>query len=517
MEFKVSRETISTADCIYEGIQEQGIELDYILPDYYPDVFRLVRYEVNPVAADYSVNGDKLSYELKCDIKIMYCSENGSVLQCVNQKQTYTKNVELGRSCENITVKLNAKCDYVNCRAVNKRRLDLRGAVSVKIRAEGEKQQEIVCDVSGMNVQLKKTDVKFASDKICVKRNIQLSEDIEITSVQPSVISIVRCSCGHISCEKKNISGKLLAKGDVSVNVLYACEKDGEGSLEPMEFIMPYSQIIDVEHGNEDYEFDVKPEIVFCDVVPVQSGDGENRTLRCEAELTLCCNAVKSRSAVIASDAYSTTYPCNISMSDIKLEQIPVSEEYSVHHSFKMLSGEDMPEKVYYVWCSPKNVNAVLSDDRRKLTISGMLTYVVACRDCSGMIAMPDKDEAFEEIIELDNNFSGDAVTAEIYVNDASYNISADNSLILTADMKAEISVYKSAYVKAVSDISVDGEIKKIRDGDYSIKLYYGTENEDVWEIAKRYSTCVDAIIDENELDGDCLEQSGMLIIPIVS
>jgi hypothetical protein len=146
-----------------------------------------------------------------------------------------------------------------------------------------------------------------------------------------------------------------------------------------------------------------------------------------------------------------------------------------------------------------------------------MLTYVVACRDCSGMIAMPDKDEAFEEIIELDDNFSGDAVTAEIYVNDASYNISADNSLILTADMKAEISVYKSAYVKAVSDISVDGEIKKIRDGDYSIKLYYGTENEDVWEIAKRYSTCVDAIIDENELDGDCLEQSGMLIIPIVS
>jgi hypothetical protein len=83
--------------------------------------------------------------------------------------------------------------------------------------------------------------------------------------------------------------------------------------------------------------------------------------------------------------------------------------------------------------------------------------------------------------------------------------------------MKAEISVYKSAYVKAVSDISVDGEIKKIRDGDYSIKLYYGTENEDVWEIAKRYSTCVDAIINENELDGDCLEQSGMLIIPIVS
>ena len=130
---------------------------------------------------------------------------------------------------------------------------------------------------------------------------------------------------------------------------------------------------------------------------------------------------------------------------------------------------------------------------------------------------MPDKDEAFEEIIELDENITGEAVTAEIHIEDVSYNISSDNTLMLSTDIRAEISVYTSAYINAVSDISVDGEIKKIRDGDYSIKLYYGSENEDVWEIAKRYSTCVDAIIEENELDGECLDKSGMLIIPIVS
>lgn len=517
MDFKVNKEMISTADCIYEGIQEQGLELDYILPDYYPDVFRIVRCEANPVITDYSINGDKLSYELKCDLKIMYCSENGSILQCVNQKQSYTKNIELGRSCENPTVKLIPKCDYVNCRAVNKRRLDLRGAVSVKIRVTGKKEQEIVSDVEGMNVHLKKSSVRFASDKICVKKNVQLTEDIELTSVQPSVISIVRCCCEHITCEKKMISGKLLAKGEASISVLYACEKESDGCLEPMEFSIPYSQIIDMDSSDDTFEFEVKPEVVFCDVVPIQSSDGENRIIRCEAELILCCNAVKSTSVSIAADAYSTTYPCNVSMSEIKLEQIPVSMEYPIHHSFKMLSAEDMPEKVYYVWCTPKNVNAVISDDKKTISLSGMLSYVTACRDNSGMIAMPDKDEAFEEIIELDENITGEAVTAEIHIEDVSYNISSDNTLMLSTDIRAEISVYTSAYINAVSDISVDGEIKKIRDGDYSIKLYYGSENEDVWEIAKRYSTCVDAIIEENELDGECLDKSGMLIIPIVS
>lgn len=43
MDFKINRETVSAAECVYESMQEQGIELDYILPDYYPDIFKLVR------------------------------------------------------------------------------------------------------------------------------------------------------------------------------------------------------------------------------------------------------------------------------------------------------------------------------------------------------------------------------------------------------------------------------------------------------------------------------------------
>ena len=516
MDFKINRENVFSADCIYEGVQEQGIELDYILPDYFPDVFRIVRCEAEPVIADYSINGDRLSYELRCDLKIMYCSETGSVLQCVNQKQTFTKTVELNRICENISVELKPETDYMNCRAVNKRRLDMRGAVSVKIKAVGEKSQEVISDISGLNVKLKKTPVKFASKKITSRKNIQLTEDIELTSLQPSVISIIRCKCIEITCEKKLVSGKLLAKGEAVLTVLYACEKDGEGLLEPMEFSMPYSQIIDLEGSDDSFEFSVKPEIVYCDVSAFQNKEGENRNLRCEAELQLNCTAIKSASVNIGTDAYSTTHPCNVSMTEIKLEQIPTVIGQEIHHSLKMLSGDEIPEKVYYVWCSPKNVNAVISAEEKKLPVSGMLRYTAACRDNSGLLSMPEKEEAFEEIIVLDEIYENASATAEIRINDVSYNLS-DGDFTVSADITALVSLCTSASVKAVSDISVDEEVKKIRDGDYSIKLYYGTENEDIWEIAKRYSTSADAIAEENELCGERLEQSGMLIIPIVS
>lgn len=517
MDFKINRETVSAAECIYEGIQEQGIELDYILPDYYPDIFRLVRCEVVPVITDYTVNGDKLSYELRCDIRILYCSEGGSVLQCVSQRQSFSKSLELGKFCESPTITLTPKSDHINYRAVNKRRLDLRGAVSVKIKVEGEKNQEVICDAFGFNVQLKKTPIRFASKKITAEKTLQLTEETEISSAQPPVIGIVSCRCFPTECEKKMISGKLLAKGEADVKLLYSCENDGEGALETLSFSVPYSQIVDVDGIDDTFDCTIAAEVVSCDVTPSTDKSGENRIIKCEIELRLVCRAVKVASVMLGTDAYSTVHPCEVTVSEIKAEQIPVVFTENFRHNAKICEGENVPQTVYSMWCTPKNINTHCSEDGKKLTISGMLSYTMAAKDSAGMIIMPDKDEAFEETIDLDGELAGSLITADICISGVSYNISTDGILTAKADITAKISVYTASSVKAVTDISVDESVKKQRDGDYAIKLYYGTENEEVWDIAKRYSTCVSAVIEENELSGDRLESGGMLLIPIVS
>ena len=43
MELKVNREVISVCEELYSGVQEQSTELDYILPDYFPEIFRISR------------------------------------------------------------------------------------------------------------------------------------------------------------------------------------------------------------------------------------------------------------------------------------------------------------------------------------------------------------------------------------------------------------------------------------------------------------------------------------------
>ena len=67
---------------------------------------------------------------------------------------------------------------------------------------------------------------------------------------------------------------------------------------------------------------------------------------------------------------------------------------------------------------------------------------------------------------------------------------------------------------QVIKQVEVNENAEKPKCEDYSLKLYFAEENEDIWNIAKRYNTSAAAIEAENEVaDG---KVSGLLLIPIV-
>ena len=46
MELKLNKEIVSVKEAIFDGMQEQSVELDYILPDYYPEIFKLIKCQM---------------------------------------------------------------------------------------------------------------------------------------------------------------------------------------------------------------------------------------------------------------------------------------------------------------------------------------------------------------------------------------------------------------------------------------------------------------------------------------
>ena len=52
MDLKINREMLPVTEVILDEMQEQSVELDYVLPDYDPDIFRMIRSEERRVGKE---------------------------------------------------------------------------------------------------------------------------------------------------------------------------------------------------------------------------------------------------------------------------------------------------------------------------------------------------------------------------------------------------------------------------------------------------------------------------------
>lgn len=516
MDLKVNREIIGTNEVIFDSIQEQSVELDYILPDYFPDIFKLIKCQMEPRIVSSHVSGDRVNYEMVVCIRILYCAEQSRAVQCVEQKLNYSKTIDLGKNCECPTAFLRAKTDYVNCRVVNQRRLDMRGAVSTKIKVSCVQKQQVLCDAFGMNVQLKKSMLSFAASRLEVSKRITVTEEIDLGYSKPGVISIVRSDAVVISYDRKIIANKVILKGDAQVNFLYTCRKDDADSLEVMQFALPFSQIMDMEGIDERFETIIDISVISCDLMPRTNAEGENKLLDCELNLLLQCSAVRNGSVDVLSDAYSTTFPCEYSVQNVRIDKPPraFSDTHLAKTAIECKDGEI--SCVFDAWSRVNNLTARMNLEKRQILVLGSVCFSVLARNELGTPIMLESDVPFEHSFEMENLTEDSTFDIKAIVLSCSYNLASTNTVELKAEIRINGCINESTMVKILSDISFDESRTKTRDGNYALKLYFADAGEDVWEIAKKYSTSVNAIMEENELADEILPQRGMLLIPII-
>ena len=278
MDLKINREMLPVTEVILDEMQEQSVELDYVLPDYDPDIFRMIGCEIQPTIVTSTTGTDRITYELRADIRVLYCGSGSTLLQCVTQQMTFTRNVELPRPSEDPIVTLRPRTTYANCRAVSPRRLEVRGAVSVAVHVTGDRRQEVIQDVFGMHVQLRKVPVEYAAQKRRAVKHILLNEDVELGASKPPIRSIVRSSVRLGHEEHSILAGKLVAKGEASVQFLYTWQQeDGTNGMEQMQFTVPYSQIVDMAQIDDTYRGSVDAQVIRCDIKPCP---GKGRKIR---------------------------------------------------------------------------------------------------------------------------------------------------------------------------------------------------------------------------------------------
>lgn len=517
MDFKVNRETLSVSETVFDGSSETSVELDYVLPDYYPDIFKLIKCLVTPSVVQSSVNGDKISYELSVVIRILYCADQsaGHGMQCVEQKLAYTKTIDLGKHCENPMITLVPKVDYANCRVVNSHRVDVRGAVTVRCRVVCENKQPAVCDAFGGGIQLRKHLVPCAGSKHVTSKRIEVAEEFDLGYAKPSIQQIIRCDASVLAADKKVIANKLVAKGEIQLSLLYTCDKEGHQGMESMRFTLPFSQVMELEGVDERYTTILNVHVVGCEMTPKTNPDGEEKLIDVKLSLLLDAVAVGSATAELAVDAYSTKHPCTYSSADARIEKLPRELSGSVMVAAAAHAGEGTSINcVYDAWCEVQGVSSQISPEG-ELTVMGNLHTCVMIKDAEGLPMMLESADPFEWQLKGESLSPNSRFDPTVQVVSCSYGLQAPSSVEVKAELRINGTLWDWEACSILTDIQPDFESAKTAEEDHALKLYFADAGESIWDIAKRYSISVDAVLYENELEDQTLTQRSMLLIPM--
>ncbi len=510
-EIKVRKTAVCTEKTVLDTTCEQPIEKDIVLPDYYPDIFRVLRCCVTPSAEPHSVSGEKLSYNVDAKIRVWYLSEGSNKINCIEQDVGFVRSAELDSDAQDSVVYISTKCDYINCRASGSRRLDIRGALSIRIKAVSSADAEIISDAEGAGIETRKERVTYPAKRLAATKRITLIEELELSKSKPPIGTVLDSSCRVIPKEHKMIAGKLVTKGDCELRVMYTPSGDDEDAdVQTMSYTLAFSQIIDIDGIDDDFEADVDISCTECEITPKQ---GSATVAECEIVLLVRCRAVKYEQGQMVSDAFSTIYQTRLTAADgcTKKEDRTVCENMEV--SCTVTNNDEGLGSVLGCTARCSNVSSRYDEDSGRLTVYGNVFFEMLGRSSEGMPVFIEKDEAFEKELTAEGDIGSCTVEVCAEAESCSYRLTGDSSADLSAVVAIKAKIRENDEIKLVSGIEIDSESEEQKPEGFCVRLCRCEEGDGLWDVAKRYRASVEAIRAGNELD-DEQTLKGVLLIP---
>lgn len=511
MELNTVKKAVITNEGILDTSAEYPLECDIILPDYFPDISQILCCNTQTKVLNKNIQGEKLVIDCVTETKIYYLCEEKH-LHCAEYKMNFTKTCELKEPIKKAVVYIMPKTDYANCRAVSPRRFEVRGAISLDISVVAIKEEEIICNAKDKCLQLRKkckdvNQITNERNEIC-----EIEETVDLASKNCEARNIIDFSASACVTDFKAISGKIITKGELCLKVLYYSD-DEEPKICNIEYSLPISQIIDCDGANENSSVIVMYDVACVNLQPKPRLDGMISEIGVEAKINVCVICHNQNRIQAVTDCYFTKYECLPKYKNISLYNLQeIEKDKSVYKN---------------TICLPKGTCEVISvreecTEKSFTYKDGTICFVcniivhIFIRDKDGEIKhIEDKQEfVYKRNIQLNTNDVRGFLKANILCS--SFNLMADCSLEYRCEICISGGIYTVTKDKVICEIEQGEEKENAQNRNCCLKVYFASKGECVWDIAKKYNTSIDSVVEENEIESEELSERMMLIIPIL-
>lgn len=237
MELKVFRDALPAAGANCTVKAELPLETEILISDYLPPVFKLVKCFAKPVVLQKQLQPGKLTLEGYLRCIVYYQGEDDAGLCQTEQKLPFNKVLELPEFAFTAwTAQVEGQTEYLNCRSVTPRRIEVRGAFGLVASVYTQQKTEVLTALADGGIEQQLTTLEGVRRAAVLDKLITVEGELAFPSPPAAILDIAGTASLH---DLKVLNAKAVAKG--TLHVLCAWRAEGESALQSQSLDLPFS------------------------------------------------------------------------------------------------------------------------------------------------------------------------------------------------------------------------------------------------------------------------------------
>lgn len=503
MEFTVEKQTIHTKQETKTEVLEHPLDSEAVLPDYCPDIARILKCRANPVITAKRLADGGGVLEGTVLTEVLYADAKGELITFAQSVPLYHE-ISAPDGVDFCAVAV--KMQYCNCRATEARKVEIHGAVGIKVNYYSNRENRLVIGAQGKGVELLSCNQAVATLVAHTEKSVTVGDEIPVASGSVRRILHTRAEAHNI--EYKVVSGRCVVKGEIVLQALY---QNTECRYETLRGQIPFSQIVEAEGLEEGDTCQITVLVLTTELRPRTGLDGECKNVAVTSDVLITLSGYRSLELPLVTDGYSTQ--CGIGIRRCNGEIITSVQQYNENYTAKGQLDVGRELSVVLECCCSPDVSRVQLDEQR-LTIHGTLQCELLGLDIEGQPIFVDKSLDFIWEKEVPDELSNCNFESQVTVQKESFTLIGGSELELRVQLDVQIAAFCSLMIEPVTDLVLDPSVSPEVVG-VPLVLYYAKAGERLFDIARRYNTTARAVCEANELTEQTLSRQKALIIPI--
>lgn len=489
---------------------------DFNVPDIKPDIERIIKEQGNITIQDIKPMNGKLMVKGKLEFHLLYISnDNSRPVHTIHGELPFEEMVNMDEACGEDIVIAKWVIDDLSANLINSRKISVKSIITFIFQVEDAYDEETAVALEGdKNVYTQNKTIHVTQLAMNKKDTLRIKDEITMPTGKPNIFEILYDGLELRGIETRVLENKVNIKGDISVFLLYMGEDENQ-ALQYYETEIPFSSSLDCNGLNEDMISNIGVSIHSKDMQIKPDNDGEERILDCEIVSELDMKIYEEEEIDIISDVYSTVKELIPVVKETDYENLLVKNNSKMRISDHVTLESGQPHILQIC-----NVTGLINIDEQTIVPAGIaLSGILEVQ----ILYITENDDQpldalkgsipFEQIIEVKGIQEECIYEITPSIEQVSGILMDGENVEIKAAINLDAIVFEVKREPVIKEINVeDFNMEKLQSIP-SIVGYIVKPNETLWNIAKRFYTTKESIMEVNELDSENVYAGEKLVL----